>query len=136
MKSSERLLASQWNKRFFTLEGKQLKYYQTEASVEASKVIELLSIESIRRFENGDHGVFSFVLKTPERSYFLRAESKGDMKRWVRGLKDQQDLWRAKEEKAGADPATAAAAARKPKHYSDIPVGALVSQRSSTSLRL
>lgn len=76
----------------------------------------------------------SFVLKTPERSYFLRAESKGDMKRWVRGLTDQQDLWRAKEGKSGAvsDPA----AVRKPKHYSDIPVGTLLSQRSSTGLRV
>lgn len=58
MKSEERLLASQWNKRFFALEGKELKYYQHESSSEASKVIDLLSIESIRRFENGDHGVF------------------------------------------------------------------------------
>lgn len=133
MKATERLLASQWSKRFFALEGRELKYYQHEGSLEPSKVIDLLSIESIRRFENGDHGVFSFVLKTPERSYFLRAESKGDMKRWVRGLTDQQDLWRAKDkdkDKGAADPA-----ARKPKHYSDIPVG-MLSQRSSTSLRV
>lgn len=60
MKSEERLLASQWNKRFFALEGRVLKYYQHESSSEASKVIDLLSIESIRRFENGDHGVFRY----------------------------------------------------------------------------
>uniref|UniRef100_K3X7A2 PH domain-containing protein n=1 Tax=Globisporangium ultimum (strain ATCC 200006 / CBS 805.95 / DAOM BR144) TaxID=431595 RepID=K3X7A2_GLOUD len=132
MKSTERLLASQWNKRFFALEGKELKYYTHESSTEASKVIDLLSIESIRRFENGDHGVFSFVLKTPDRSYFLRAESKGDMKRWVRGLKDQQDLWRVKEKGSVLpDPA-----ARKPKHYSDVPIGTFVSQRSSTNLQV
>ena len=58
MKSAERMLASQWNKRFFALEGKELKYYTHESSTDASKVIDLLSIESIRRFENGDHGVF------------------------------------------------------------------------------
>ncbi|TYZ63588.1 hypothetical protein PybrP1_010882 [[Pythium] brassicae (nom. inval.)] len=141
MKSTERVLASQWNKRFFALEGRVLKYYQHESSLEASKTIDLLSIESIRRFENGDHGVFSFVLKTPARSYFLRAESKGDMKRWVRGLRDQQDLWRAKEDKgaatAGGDPA--ATTARKPKHYSDIPFGTptlVFSQRSASSLHV
>lgn len=137
MKSTERRLASQWNKRFFALEGKELKYYPHESSLEASKTIDLLSIESIRRFENGDHGVFSFVLKTPKRSFFLRAESKGDMKRWVRGLKDQQDLWRAKE-KGVATSGDPAATTRKPKHYSDMPVGTatLLSQRSSTSLHV
>ncbi|KAL3672821.1 hypothetical protein V7S43_002109 [Phytophthora oleae] len=129
MKAKERVLTPQWNKRFFALEGMKLKYYQHESSQEASKVINLLSIESIRRFENGDHGVFSFVVKTPERSYFLRAESKGDMKRWVRGLKDQQDLWRAKQENGSALPDPAV---RRPKHYSDFP---LVPQNSSNSLR-
>lgn len=70
------------------------------------------------------------MLKTPDRSYFLRADSKGDMKRWVRGLQEQQALWRAKQDKrqAQADPA------RKPKHYSDIPVGGLVPQGSSSRL--
>ncbi|RLN48975.1 hypothetical protein BBJ29_004084 [Phytophthora kernoviae] len=129
MKATERLLTPQWNKRFFTLEGMKLKYYQHENSQEASKVINLLAIESIRRFENGDHGVFSFVVKTPERSYFLRAESKGDMKRWVRGLKDQQDLWRAKQENGSVLPDPSV---RKPKHYSDFP---LMPQSSSGSLR-
>lgn len=74
------------------------------------------------------HAICSFVLKTPERSYFLRAESKGDMKRWVRGLQEQQSLWRNKLDKSAADPA------RKPKHYSDIPRGSLVPQGSSGSL--
>ncbi|KAF1792375.1 PH domain-like [Phytophthora cactorum] len=115
MKAKERLLTPQWNKRFFALEGTKLKYYQSESSQEASKVIDLLGIESIRRFENGDHGVFSF--------------SKGDMKRWVRGLKDQQELWRAKQEKGSALPDPAV---RRPKHYSDFP---LVPQSSSSSLR-
>lgn len=126
MKAKDRLLTPQWNKRFFALEGKLLKYYQHESSQEASQVIDLLNIESIRRFENGDHGVFSFVIKTPERSYFLRAESKGDMKRWVRGLKDQQELWRSKLEKF-SDPVV-----RRPKHYSDFPS---TSQSYPASLR-
>ncbi|DAZ99871.1 TPA: hypothetical protein N0F65_008614 [Lagenidium giganteum] len=133
MKATERVLTPQWNKRFFALEGASLKYYQHESSTEASKVINLLSIESIRRFENGDHGVYSFVVKTPERNYFLRAGSKGDMKRWVRGLKEQQDLWRLKQDKGSVLPDPAA---RRPKHYSDMPLkqAQLVSQRSSTSL--
>ncbi|RLN91227.1 hypothetical protein BBJ28_00017385 [Nothophytophthora sp. Chile5] len=130
MKAKERMLTPQWNKRFFALEGMELKYYQHEDSQEASKVIDLLDIESIRRFENGDHGVYSFVVKAPERSYFLRAESKGDMKRWVRGLKDQQDLWRAKQDKGGVLPDPAV---RRPKHYSDFP---LAPQSSSSSLRI
>lgn len=58
MKATERVLTPQWGKRFFALEGNELKYYPHESSVEPSKVINLLTIESIRRFENGDHGVF------------------------------------------------------------------------------
>ncbi|TMW66744.1 hypothetical protein Poli38472_014056 [Pythium oligandrum] len=132
MKSTERVLVAQWTKRFFALEGRELKYYQHENAAEASKVIDLLEIESVRRFENGDRGVSSFVVKTPERSYFLRAESKGDMKRWVRGLKDQQDLWRAKTEKGSARPDSGQ---RRPKHYSDLPMGLLVTQGSMTRLQ-
>lgn len=133
MKATERVLTPQWNRRYFALEGRELKYYTNESSLEPSKVIDLLEIESIRRFENGDHGVFSFVLKTPERNYFLRADSKGDMKRWVRGLKEQQDLWRLKQQKGSVRPDPAQ---RRPKHYADIPLrGApLLSSRSSDSL--
>ncbi|CEG42628.1 grb2-associated-binding protein 2-like [Plasmopara halstedii] len=119
MKAKERLLTPQWNKRFFALEGTKLKYYQHESSQQASQSIDLLTIESIRRFENGDHGVFSFVIKTSERNYFLRAESKGDMKRWVCGLKDQQELWRSKLNKGSISPEVAM---RRPKHYSDFPL--------------
>ncbi|KAJ0407257.1 hypothetical protein P43SY_008032 [Pythium insidiosum] len=61
MKATERVLTPQWNRRFFALEGRELKYYPNETSSEASKVIDLLSIESIRRFENGDHGVYRWV---------------------------------------------------------------------------
>lgn len=60
MKASERVLTPQWTKRYFALEGCDLKYYHHETSVEAAKVIPLLSIESVRRFENGDHGVFRY----------------------------------------------------------------------------
>jgi hypothetical protein len=116
MKETERFLTPQWNKRFFSLEGCELKYYKSENSMEACKSINLLQIESIRRFENGDHGVFSFVLKTPTRSYFLRTETKGDLKRWVRGLKEHQELWKLKEEKGTT---LSSSALRRPKHYSE-----------------
>lgn len=65
MKASERVLTPQWTKRFFALEGCDLKYYHHESSAEAAKVIPLLSVESVRRFENGDHGVFRCVSPAP-----------------------------------------------------------------------
>ncbi|GLE01151.1 hypothetical protein PINS_up009981 [Pythium insidiosum] len=61
MKATERVLTPQWNRRYFALEGRELKYYPNETSSEPSKVIDLLSIESIRRFENGDHGVYRYA---------------------------------------------------------------------------
>lgn len=114
LKSHDTLLSPQWNRRYFALEGSKLKYYNKENASQASKVIDLLSIDSIRRFETGDHGAYSFVIKTPMRSYFLRAESKGDMKRWVRGLSEQQELWKEAATKGNGDQVK-----RKPKHYSD-----------------
>ncbi|KAF0694580.1 Aste57867_14568 [Aphanomyces stellatus] len=115
MKREPKMLTSDWARRWFSLEGKQLKYYQSKTSTEASKSIDLLSIESIRPFDSGDHGLFSFVLKTSERSYFLRAESEGDLKRWVRGLREQQDLWR---EELRPSPRNSI----KVKHYKDMPL--------------
>lgn len=58
MKASERVLTPQWTKRFFALEGSDLKYYHHESDSTPAKVLPLLDIESVRRFENGDHGVF------------------------------------------------------------------------------
>nr|CCA20519.1 conserved hypothetical protein [Albugo laibachii Nc14] len=114
LKSHDTLLSPQWNRRYFALEGSDLKYYNNESASQASKTIDLLSIDSIRQFETGDHGVFSFVIKLPSRSYFLRAESKGDMRRWVRGLLEQQELWREAATRGNGEQAK-----RKPKHYSD-----------------
>ncbi|OQR92877.1 hypothetical protein ACHHYP_03126 [Achlya hypogyna] len=96
MKHEQKLLTPSWTRRWFSLEGSELKYYGSEGSMIPSKVIDLLSIESVRPFDTGDHGVYSFVIKTPSRSYFLRSDSEGDMKRWVRCLREQQDLWRQK----------------------------------------
>ncbi|RHY28330.1 hypothetical protein DYB32_006049 [Aphanomyces invadans] len=115
MKREPKMLTSDWTRRWFSLEGKQLKYYQSKTSTDASKSIDLLSIESIRPFDSGDHGLYSFVLKTPDRSYFLRAESEGDLKRWVRGLREQQDLWK-EELRPSPRPSF------KVKHYKDIPL--------------
>ncbi|EQC39692.1 hypothetical protein SDRG_03120 [Saprolegnia diclina VS20] len=96
MKHEQKVLTPSWNRRWFALDGAELKYFGAKDSMIPSKVIDLLSIESVRPFDTGDHGVYSFVLKTPSRSYFLRADSEGDMKRWVRCLREQQDLWREK----------------------------------------
>ncbi|OQS03298.1 hypothetical protein THRCLA_04407 [Thraustotheca clavata] len=84
MKQEQKLLTPSWTRRWFSLEGAELKYYSTEQSLIPSKVIDLLSIDSVRAFDTGDHGVYSFILKTPTRSYLLRADSEGDMKRWLR----------------------------------------------------
>lgn len=88
-------------------------YFSSKSSKEPSAVIDILDIASIRPFENNDKGAYSFVLKTPKRSYFLRTTTEGDMKRWVRGLREQQDLWRQKRSGGETSPT------RRPKHYRD-----------------
>ncbi|KAG9401087.1 GRB2-associated binding protein [Aphanomyces cochlioides] len=115
LKREPKMLTSDWTKRWFSLEGRTLKYYRNKSSLDASKSIDLLAIESIRPFDSGDHGLYSFVLKTKERNYFLRTDSEGDLKRWVRGLREQQDLW--KEELRPSRRASF-----KAKHYKDMPL--------------
>jgi len=58
MKHQQKVMIPDWNRRWFALDGRQLKYFSSKSAETPSKVIDLLSIESIRCFENGDHGVY------------------------------------------------------------------------------
>jgi len=93
MKKKYQFHLPQWNKRWFSIEGKYLKWYAREDSAEMSGQISLLDIKSINRFESGG-GVYSFIIYSRERSLFLRADSARTMEMWFRAVQMHADLAR------------------------------------------
>ena len=86
-------LVPQWNKRWFSIEGKLLKWYPTPSAEKASGMVDLRFITSITKFESS-LGVFSFILSYPDRNLLLRAQSLSDMNKWMRALQFQADIVR------------------------------------------
>jgi hypothetical protein len=64
MKRKHKFHLPQWNKRWFSIEGKFLKWYQKEDTKVASGEISLLDITSMNRFENSG-GVYRFSSPLP-----------------------------------------------------------------------
>mmetsp|Transcript_18024 Transcript_18024/g.18781 ORF Transcript_18024/g.18781 Transcript_18024/m.18781 type:complete len:290 (-) Transcript_18024:113-982(-) len=93
MKRKHKLHLPQWNKRWFSIEGKFLKWYAKEESFESSGQISLLDITSMNRFESSG-GVYSFIIYSRERSLFLRADSLRTMEMWFRAIQMHADLAR------------------------------------------
>lgn len=56
--------------------------------------LSLVDITSVRKFEGGEHGNFTFIVHGSDRDVLLRAETANDASRWVRGLTLQIDLVR------------------------------------------
>jgi len=118
MKRRQNKFSSIWNRRWFALDGRELKYFKSKRSDTPSSIIDLLSIQSIRPFEKDDQGMYSFVIKAKHRTFMLRTDTEGDMKRWVRGLQEQKILWENKIEKQNDKNGNKnLQSIRKPKHY-------------------
>ena len=65
-----------------------LYWHEHKSSAMASGSIDLASVESVTPFEVGGRGgCFSFVVKSPDRSLFLRAESKQRLHYWTTALR-------------------------------------------------
>ncbi|CAM9356243.1 unnamed protein product, partial [Discosporangium mesarthrocarpum] len=92
MKRAQRKFMSTWNRRWFTVEEGALHWYKSSSSLEASGRLNLMDISSVRKFEGGGQGSFSFVVHATDRNMLLRAESANDVGRWIRGLTLQVDL--------------------------------------------
>lgn len=92
MKRHRKLLVPQWNRRWFSIEGKFLKWYETSTSEESSGSIDLKRVSYISRFEM--QGAYSFIIGYPDRNLMIRAETLECMDKWIRALQLQADIAR------------------------------------------
>lgn len=88
----KKMLIPQWNKRWFSIEGRLLKWYAVASSEESSGMVDLRFITSVSAFEV--QGVYSFTLSYPDRNLLLRASNLSDMDKWMRALQFQADIVR------------------------------------------
>ena len=86
------ILVPQWNKRWFSIEGRMLKWYASASSDNSSGLVDLRFITNVSAFEA--RGVFSFILTCPDRNILLRASNAADMSKWIRALQFQADVAR------------------------------------------
>ncbi|CAM9417919.1 unnamed protein product [Chrysoparadoxa australica] len=92
MKRTQRKFMSTWSKRWFTVEDGSLHWFKGPSSVTCNGSLPLKDILSVRKFEGGTQGSFSFVVNTEGRNLLLRADTAKDVGRWLRGLTLQIDL--------------------------------------------
>ena len=58
LKRKQKLSISQWNKRWFSIEGTLFKWYQYKESNSASGSLDLSQVTAIEEFETGSGGSF------------------------------------------------------------------------------
>lgn len=83
LKRRQNIIASKWNKRWFSLEGRFLNYYRCEQDISFSGTIDLRYIKSIKRSESDER---IFVIVTQDRDMCLKAGSVKELKSWIRAL--------------------------------------------------
>mmetsp|Transcript_6424 Transcript_6424/g.18116 ORF Transcript_6424/g.18116 Transcript_6424/m.18116 type:complete len:578 (-) Transcript_6424:1704-3437(-) len=92
MKRSQKMVTPAWNKRWFTIDNDALNWYKSKSSETPSGQIPLLSITKVAKFEKGQTGANSFIIKAKSRSLLLRAATPGEVNKWVGGVNLQIDL--------------------------------------------
>eukprot|EP01041_Mallomonas_annulata_P011044 gene11044-23087_t len=92
MKRMKKTVVPQWTKRWYSIEGRYLRWYSSSTTEKLSGEIELASVTGVSRFEAGGKGVYSFIVYCPDRNLLLRASSAAEMKTWVRALQMQANL--------------------------------------------
>lgn len=94
MKKRQRALLPAWVQRWFTVEDGRLQWYRSKSEHVARGFIDLRTVTSIKEFESGKEGSYSFVIYSEERTLLLRAVNKRDLDRWVNQLRLQLDYIR------------------------------------------
>ena len=94
LRRSQNLLAPQWGKRWFTIEGHFLKWYRTETDLCSSGMVDLKYVRSILKLENSAYGNYAFLVTCEERNLILRCANMNDMNNWIRALHIQADIAR------------------------------------------
>lgn len=97
MKRGKILFNTQFNKRFCTIEGRFFRWYKSSSdNTQFSGSIDLKSITGIRQFNAVQAGglQYCFTINGPTRQMILKANSQGEVDKWIRALLFQADLVR------------------------------------------
>jgi hypothetical protein len=84
LRRSQNLLAPQWGKRWFSIEGHFLKWYRQENDLFSSGMVDLKYIRGITKLDN--HGQYAFMISSDERTLILRSSTVNEMQAWIRTL--------------------------------------------------
>jgi hypothetical protein len=82
-----------WNRRWFSLEGRYLKWYKSVSDTIPRSFVDLQLVTRVTPFET-EGGTYSFIISHPDRNLMLRAENIEDMHQWLRAIRIQVDLLR------------------------------------------
>jgi hypothetical protein len=92
MRRSQNVLAPQWGKRWFSIEGRFLKWYRQESDLNSSGMVDLKYTRNITKLDCG--GLCTFVVICQDRNIILRANALLEMNNWIRALHIQADIAR------------------------------------------
>ena len=92
MRRSHNLLAPQWGKRWFSIEGRFLRWYRTDSDLNPSGMVNLKHVRNITKVEIS--GCFTFCVTSEDRNLILRASSLTEMSNWIRTLHIHADIAR------------------------------------------
>ena len=84
-RTSQVISLSDWNKRYFTIEGDYLCWRKSKDR-SASGSVKISEIKGIKQIKQNKT---AFVVKAGERTLYLRSETVSDADRWVRSIQLQ-----------------------------------------------
>jgi hypothetical protein len=92
LRRSPNLLAPQWGRRWFSIEGHFLRWYRYETDLCAAGMVDLKFVKNIIKSES--LGPTTFTVDCEERSLVLKCTSVTEMNNWIRALHKQADIAR------------------------------------------
>lgn len=92
LRRSQNLLAPQWGNRWFSIEGRYLKWYRTESDISPSGMVNLKFVRNISKVESS--GSFTFNVSCPDRNLVLRCANAHELSGWMRALHMHADIAR------------------------------------------
>lgn len=92
MRRSHNMMAPQWGKRWFSIEGRFLRWYRLESDLNFSGMIDLRHVRSITKVDI--NGAFTFCVTSEDRNLIMRAGSVAEMNGWIRALHIRADIAR------------------------------------------
>lgn len=92
LRRSPNLLAPQWGKRWFSIEGHYLRWYRHDSDLCAAGMINLKYVRNIMKLDS--YGQLTFNVSSDERTLVLRCSTLSEMTSWMRALHKQADIAR------------------------------------------